>query len=136
MENATALAAIMGPAYLVVGLSVLIYAGAWKTLISGWRKDHLSLYALMFVYLVLGLVVVRMYNVWEWNLWLLVTLTGWCMLVKSVIYFILPGSTTKGLLALGENTGLLYLGGLVATVIGAFLTYNIYFAAAAVVPVL
>lgn len=131
MENAVALAAVMGPVYVMVGLSVLLYAKSWQSLLDKWGKDHYSAFTLMLAYAVLGLIVVRMYNVWEGNVWVLVTLTGWAMLLKAVVYFLLPGSTIKSLMALGKNMGLMYLGGLVATVVGAVLSYQVYFAVAA-----
>ncbi|MBI2634520.1 hypothetical protein HYW82_02525 [Candidatus Peregrinibacteria bacterium] len=120
--------ALFGPIYLVLGLSLLIYAGPWKNLIGGWRKDHLGLFTLMFVDLILGLFLITQHNVWAWNGWVFITLAGWCMLVKSVIYFLLPGSVIKSLLKLGENTALIYISGVAATVVGAFYTYWLYLA--------
>lgn len=127
MENAVAIAAVAGPVYLLLGLSMLFYAKPWQKLTEQWEQNHLSLFTLMLVTFILGVFIVRSYNVWEWNLWLLVTLTGWCAVVKSVIYFLLPGSTVKALIKVGTNINLIYLGGLVAVVIGAALGYYVYF---------
>lgn len=127
MENALAIAAVAGPVYLLLGLSMLFYAKSWQKLMEQWEKDHLSLFTMMLFMFIVGLYVVRMYNVWEWNLWLLITLTGWCAVVKSVIYFLLPGSTVKALIKVGTNINLIYLGGLVAVVVGASLGYYVYF---------
>lgn len=127
MENAVAIAAVAGPVYLLLGLSMLFYAKPWQKLMEQWEQNHLSLFTLMFVSFILGVFIVRSYNVWEWNLWLLVTLTGWCAVVKSVIYFLLPGSTVKALIKVGTNINLIYLGGLVGVVVGAALGYYVYF---------
>jgi len=119
-------ALIAGPVYLLMGLSLLIYAKQWQKLSGGWEKDHLALFTMMLMSTVLGLLVIHYYNVWEWNVWLLVTLTGWCLFLKGVVYLLAPGSVIKGLLSLGKNSVLLYLGGLVSLVVGAVLTYYVY----------
>ena len=73
---------------------------------------------------ILGLIIINMYNVWEWNIWLIVTICGWSAFLKSVVYFLLPGSTWRALLKMGKN--MIYLGGLVASVVGAILSYYVY----------
>lgn len=129
MSPAAQIAAIAGPVYLVMGLSILLYAKAWKTLMGKFKKDHLSLFGMMLASMAVGLFVIGMYNVWEWNVWLIVTVIGWAMFVKGLLYFLMPGEVLKSLISLGENTGLLYLGGLVAIVLGGLLSYQVYFVA-------
>ncbi|MFH1533864.1 MAG: hypothetical protein ABID64_02950 [Nitrospirota bacterium] len=128
MENAIKIAEIAGPALLLMGLSILLHAKAWQRLADKWQKDHLSLFPIMLLTTLLGLVVIGMYNVWEFNVWLIVTVLGWAMLVKGVVYFLIPGSALKGVVGLGKNLGLLYVGGLVWAVAGAALGYYAYFA--------
>lgn len=128
MENALKIAEIAGPVLLLMGLSVLLHAKAWQGLYDKWQKDHLALFPLMLLLPILGLIMIGMYNVWEWNVWILVTLLGWILFIKGVVYFLLPGSALKGVLGLGKNLGLLYFGGLVWAVIGAALGYYAYFA--------
>lgn len=128
MENALKIAEVAGPALLLMGLSILLHAKAWQRLFDKWQKDHLSLFPIMLLITLLGLMVISMYNVWEFNVWLLVTLLGWGMLVKGVVFFLIPGSALKGAVGLGKNLGVLYFGGLVHTVVGAALGYYAYFA--------
>ena len=119
------IASVLGPMWFVLGLSQLLYASQWGKLIDGWMKDHLQLVPMMLLAGILGLIMIRMHNVWEWNLWIVVTIAGWGAFLKSVIYFLLPGSTTVNMMKFGKN--MIYLGGLVATVLGGLLTYNVYF---------
>lgn len=114
----------MGPLFLILGLSQLIYAEAWGRVIEKWEKDHYDLLPLMFMSAILGLLIINSYNVWEWNVWIIVTITGWLALIKSVIYFLLPGQTIKSLLSLSKK--LIYLCGLITTVVGAVLSYFVY----------
>lgn len=127
MENAVSLAAVMGPVYVVVGLSVLLYAKSWRALMDEWERNHYTLFPLMFIYIVLGLIAIRMYNVWEWNIWLIVTLVGWILFLKGVFYFIAPGSWIKATLKLKSTMALLYVGGVVAIILGGVLSYYVYF---------
>lgn len=120
------LAHVIGPMYLILGLSILLYVKPWQKLIEKFEDDHLSLFTLKLMYGVLGLIVVNMYNVWEWNVWLLVTLTGWGMVVKSIFYFLMPGSLIKKMLAMKKKQEMLYVGSLVLLVFGAALTYYSY----------
>ncbi len=128
MENATNIAAILGPIYLVMGLSLLIYAGQWKKLVNELEKNHFSVMPLAAMNLIIGLIIINMYNVWEWNLWIIVTLTGWGSFLKGVYYFLAPGSWIKCCLKLGKNSGLIYVSGVMVTVLGATLSYFTYFA--------
>ena len=121
------LAGIMGPVYILLGLSLLLHADAWQKLMESWKKDHFGLFAMMFMYAILGMICVRMYNVWEWNVWLLVTITGWGMLLKSVFYLLMPGSVTKSVLGMKKSVGMLYFSGLIVLAMGAALTYYTYY---------
>lgn len=130
MEQAITLAKYIGPVYLMLGLSALLYAKAWSRLLGKWQEDHFGLFTLMLLMGVLGVVIINMYNVWEWNKWLLVTLTGWCLAVKSVFYFIMPGNPIKALLGFGKQPWVVYVGAVVSIVVGAVLTYYSYFVTA------
>lgn len=128
MENALALAKVMGPMYVIFGLSVLIYLPSWRKLLDRFVDDHFSAFTLFFVMGVLGLVSVNMYNVWEWNVWLLVTLTGWALIVKSAFYMLLPGNVVKKVLAAKKYNWLLVLDGILALVLGCVLGYYAFWA--------
>ena len=127
MENALMVAKIAGPIYLILGLSVLMYQQVWQKVVTQWQKDHFGLFAMMLMSMVLGLLVINLYNVWEWNVWLLITLTGWAMLVKGAAYFLLPGSVLKSIMNWAiKNKGLIVVDGLFALAIGICLSYQAY----------
>lgn len=126
MNNALVLAQVMGPFYLVLGLSVLLYGKVWQKVLSAWVNDHYSMVTLMFMYVILGLIVINMYNVWAWNVWLLVTITGWCLFVKGLFYFLMPGSVIKKVMEMKSNLGFLHVGGAAALLIGLALSYYTY----------
>lgn len=126
MENAVALAKVMGPVYLMLGLSIVMYLPSWKKLMEKYIEDHYSLFTLYFVCGVLGAISINMYNSWEWNVWLLVTLTGWALAIKSVAYFLLPGGVIKKLLHFKKYTSLIMLDGVLSLIIGLVMVYNAF----------
>ena len=126
MDNALTLALYMGPVYLVLGLSALLYTKAWGHLFGKWAEDHLSLFTLMVVEGILGVYLINAYNVWEWNVWLLVTLTGWGLALESVFYFIIPGNPIKAVLDWAKQMWVVYVFGVVSVAVGAVLTYYSY----------
>ncbi len=128
MENAIAIAAILGPIYLVLGLSVLFYVDAWLEMMREWNKNHYLLVVAGWMGMGLGLLVINLYNVWQWNLWLIVTVTGWMAFLKAVFYFLAPGNWSKACFKACANTNWLYFSSLVMIVAGAALSYYVYVA--------
>jgi hypothetical protein len=124
--NAIKVAEVVGPVFLTLGLSFLLYMKTWQKIMSSWLKNHYDLIPLFVVQLVAGIMIVRMYSSWEWNIWLLVTLSGWIMIVKSVTYFLIPGAVIKWALSLKKITPLLALGSLVLILWGGILSYYAY----------
>jgi hypothetical protein len=76
--------------------------------------------------MVFGLVIINLYNVWEWNVWLIITLMGWGMFLKGVFYFLVPGKTFTRILDWKAKHMCMYTSGVVALVIGAVLSYFSY----------
>ncbi len=128
MENAVAIAKVISPVYLILGLSIVMYSKSWQKIMDNWQKDHYSLIPLMILYPAFGAIIINMYNVWEWNVWLLVTLAGWTLLIKGAMYFLLPGATLKSMMKMGTSKSMLLMSGLIATAIGAALGYYSYLA--------
>ncbi len=126
MENALSIAAVMGPIYLVMGLSVLFYVPAWLKMVKGWADNHYLLISWSFTSMVMGLIVINLYNVWAWNVWLIVTVTGWALFLKPVFYLLVPGDWTKKCIHHCANANWMYFWSLVMIVIGAALSYYAY----------
>ncbi len=116
------LAAILGPMLVVLGLSVLCYRKAWAKIVADFKKNHYTMIPLAIVSLLLGLFVVNVYNVWEWDVFLIITLLGWIMILKSAFYFLAPSNWIKAWMNLA-NPKYLWLGGLIDTVLGLVLCY-------------
>ncbi len=130
MEKGLILAGIIGPIYFFYGLSFLLYPNQWKRLIQECLKNHFGMQASMFMALLLGLIIINAYNVWEWNLLIIITLTGWLFLLKGVFYLLAPEYWIKKVLKhkCYQDKGWLYCWGAVMTILGILLSYSAYFA--------
>ncbi len=130
MEKALILAAIIGPYYLIFGLSLLMYASQWKKVVENYEKNHFTWLPFAAIALILGLVIINMYNVWEWNLYVVITLTGWIALLKGTLYLLAPETWIKKAMKCKwfRQEGFLYFWGALLTVLGVLLTYNAYWA--------
>lgn len=122
----TFLASLLGPVYLTLGLSLLLNHKSWYKLIQAFKKDHFGLFTMSLMMLILGVLLVNTYNVWAWDVYVLITITGWAMLLKAVFYFLASGSQIKASLKM-TTPGMLKFGGLLHTTVGAVLCYYGYF---------
>jgi len=125
MNNALALAAVVGPFYFVIGLSLLFYVKSWQRLLEKYEKDHLSLFPVSLLLTILGLIVIKTYNVWSWNLWLIITITGWAMFLKGVFFLLAPGKWIIAILKI-RAAWLFYLGAVICLIIGIALSYPVF----------
>ena len=125
--NALMIAEIAGPVFVVLGLSFLLYAKVWQKIIDGWLRSHYAMIPVALLQLVLGIVVVRIYNVWTLDIGLLVTLIGWIMILKSVVFFLAPGQIVKWALKMKKMPALLALSSLILIAWGGILGYFAYF---------
>lgn len=128
MSDQLFLAAIIGPMFLVLGLSVLFYADVWNKLVGEWEKNHFSLLATMFFSLIFGLVVINKYNTWDWSPYVIVTISGWAALIKAVVYFLVPGKHYKAMIKMLNCKCYFQASGAIMTLLGAWLSYLVYVA--------
>lgn len=128
MSNQILLGAIIGPFYVVLGLSILLYSKTWIKLATDWAKNHLSLIGMMMFTLIFGLTVINLYNVWEWNIYLLVTISGWAAFLKGIAYFLLPGDSLRSIIKTFNKEGFYQGAGFVSIALGAWLSYTVYLA--------
>jgi hypothetical protein len=128
MSDQMLLGAIIGPMYLVLGLSILIYSGVWKKIAEDWSKNHLSMLALQFFNLVFGLLIINLHNVWEWSPYVIITITGWGAFLKAVFYFLTPGAQIKAMIKMMNCKCYYQVSGAIISLLGAWLSYLVYLA--------
>lgn len=128
MENTLFLGSIVGPYLLIMGLSLLLYAKVWIKIIKDMEKNHTVIFVGMALALLVGLAFIQMHNIWEWSIWVVITLFGWIAFLKGLFYFLAPGDWIKKMVKICANTNFLYAGGLIIAILGGWMSYLIYIA--------
>lgn len=119
-ENAMMLAGVFGPWIALIGLWALVYSDNMKKVLSSMNSTPAAFYLRGVVNLLLGIFIVNQYNVWMWNVALLVTLLGWVMLVRGLIVLFIPQLMMKGPLSHAKVVKVI---GIIPLVWGVVLTW-------------
>jgi hypothetical protein len=90
MQHAMCLASIFGPFLMILGFWKLFYRSNVTKVITSIKTTPGVMYMLGVINLLVGLTVVSMFNMWVWNISLLVTLVGWALLVRGLLAFFFP----------------------------------------------
>ncbi len=112
--------------FLVTGLSHLLQPRAWvQFFIMVREKREAGSLLNGLVHFPLGAFIVAFHNVWH-GAPLVVTIIGWGLVVKSVIYFTLPqlGMRMLSLVSV-EKTWQFLVGGILSLAIGGFILFSL-----------
>ena len=86
-----------GIQFLVIGLSHVCQPRAWVDFFVLLRSKGLpGVFANAFLSLVFGAIIVAFHNVWT-GLPMVLTIVGWAQVVKSLVGFVLPQISMRGL---------------------------------------
>ena len=120
----TGIEIVCGVVLLVFGLSYLINVRFWADSFKSLVNRPALVFPLLLPVLICGLLIVLNHNLWVADWRVLVTITGWAALVKSVVILLFPG-TLAWYTNLREQTMLLLVraGGLVWGGFGLYMTY-------------
>jgi uncharacterized protein YjeT (DUF2065 family) len=110
--------------WLIFGLSHLLYPRKWAALFLPLRERGTGGLLLGLFNLPMGLVVVIGHNVWVWGLPVIVTLAGWVMVLKSVVYLLFPGTLSRVMPAEKQMEHAFRIAGAVSILLGALLIYD------------
>ena len=75
---------------MVLGLSYMFQAEIWIRLVKDAMANTHKYFTLYLLILITGLVIVTEHNRWslDWNV--VITFSGWAMVIKSTVFFIAP----------------------------------------------
>ncbi len=77
-------------AFVVVGLSHVLHGRRWASFFEPIFENEGGPFLIAMLTLPVGLLIVCTHNVWAWDLSVLLTVYGWCAVVKSSLYFLAP----------------------------------------------
>jgi hypothetical protein len=89
------LALIIGGYATLMSLAFLIHRERYKKMIVEYANNHALMTLSSAIGLILGLLIVTSHNVWVGNWRILITLTGWFLLIKGVVCLFFPEKMTN-----------------------------------------
>lgn len=116
-----------GIGLLAFGVSHLLYPAQWAALFLPLKERETGRLLLGLFNLPLGAAIVLAHNVWVWDLPVIVTLAGWMMVSKSLMYLLVPGSVAAVMPTARRMELAFRISGAAAIVLGALLVYASFF---------
>ncbi len=91
VDSAIIIAKVMGPFLVILGLWFLFCQDFLTKLRTSTDKAMGILYLAAVLNVLIGLIIIVGYNVWNWNIYLAVTLLGWFSLLRGLHMLFTPG---------------------------------------------
>ena len=129
MELTAFIAKFFSVSLLAVGLSHLIQPRRWADFFIKMKETGLSGIIIAMYTLPLGLLIILGHNVWVWDVPVIITVCGWGMTVKSLLYALAPRMAERAI-PVGEGAHRKYaLGGAFIIPLSLILIYHSFFRA-------
>ena len=90
MDKAMWLAGVFGPLLTIMGLWMLLYSENLIKVMTSIKNTSGCFFMMGMINILVGLVIVNMYNVWMWHPAVLVSLLGWVLLIRGVLILYIP----------------------------------------------
>ncbi len=119
MEISHLLAGIFGPFFVIVSIWCLSYDKQVKKVLDSLKHAPALLLMGGNINLLMGLVIVNLYSVWDLSLSVLVSLLGWVLIVRGLLLLFFP----EGMLKLRKTTNWRFFFSFVSIVWGLGLCY-------------
>ena len=124
MQLTIFLAKLIGLTMIIVSLYTLAQKRTVIALIKAMIDDRPLMFFIELVGMIAGLAMVLAHNIWSGTLAIVVTLIGWMLLIRSLVWMVLPPRTMRQLIsALRLERNYPVFAGL-SLLIGAYLTYQ------------
>jgi hypothetical protein len=125
MQNAAMwLASIFGPFLVILGLWMLLYCDQYTKVLNGIKGSAGLFYMNSVFNLLIGFTVLSQYDLWGWNLLVLVTVLGWVMVIRGIMGLFVPQLLID--IMMGKH-GFSKVMGIIPLVWGIFLSYVGFF---------
>lgn len=110
---------------LVLGLSYLLQSENWIRLAQTVEDEAFRFYPLLLFMLVMGLVVVSTHNLWVLKWHVAITILGWILVIKSIIYLLFTSWIDKLILSEDKMRLWIKISGALFTLVGLILVYQV-----------
>ncbi|MFH1546801.1 MAG: hypothetical protein ABIE14_05495 [Patescibacteria group bacterium] len=126
--STTILAQILGPVLVAAAIGFILHPKFSKKMIKDFEEHEGLTYFAGIVIMILGLIVIRNHNIWEFSAAGVVTLVGWASFLKGTIFLIAPNFLFELSKPIIKNAGVMKFAMSVWLVAGTYLSWCGYFA--------
>lgn len=95
MDNAIFLAGIFGPLLAIIGFWMLAFSENFSKVIMSMKSTPGAFYLSGVLNLLLGIIIISMFDEWSWEPSLLMTLVGWVLLFRGAAVLFIPHVVIK-----------------------------------------
>lgn len=128
MESITIfLAQLWGPVLLAVGIGVFVSKSFYARIYRDIEKEPMALLLFGFIGTAAGIVHIQVHNVWDNLPEIIISLLGWMLLAKALVFLIKPGLADQWGNKVTKTNKLVPFVTVVAVILGAYLTWVGYF---------
>ncbi|MGA7711128.1 MAG: hypothetical protein WCA81_04445 [Rhizomicrobium sp.] len=128
MPTSVFIAKLLGPFFVVWGLSILVRPQAFRALLEDMIAGPALIFLAGVFWLLGGLALVLTHNVWVTDWPLVITLMGWATILRALICIFLPQLIVSISSRLLEHKARVVCAALVDLAVGAILSYFGYWA--------
>lgn len=132
MDASILLASLLGPLFLLIGIGMLLNQQHYRSMLASFLKDSGLYYFSGALALVAGIAMVLFHNLWVADWRLVITLIGWLSIVKGAVRLLLPRAGIGLAESLTASRGPLLGFAALSIVLGVWLSFEGFGAAAAV----
>lgn len=111
---------IFGFYLLIMAIIMIARAGYYRRLINNLQGDNPLVMIMASLYLLLGIAMVVVHNLWFWRFELIITIIAWLIVIKSILWLSIPEKMARMSRDL-YNSPFYYVSAVIGAIIGIVL---------------
>ncbi len=125
MLYSISLARVIGPSCLIIAIGMMTNPSVFRHAVDEFRQGGQKMLLLLAgaVHVILGLALITIHGVWQWDWTLLITIVGWLVFLRGVFLLWFPGGIVALTKALHQRPWWPYLTSAILLAVGIVLTY-------------
>jgi hypothetical protein len=126
MQPAVFIARLLGPVFVVIGLSILLNEQIYAAIITEAVHSPTLIYFSGILSLPVGIAMLNVYRAWTADWRVIVTIFGWLFLIGGIVRILLPGATaTLGNMIFSTSAAMPVIA-VIILVLGGWLSFMSY----------
>ncbi len=127
MDSSLFIARILGPVLLSVSIGIITNQKFYRKVMEDYCKNAAVVFFTSIAPLAVGIAIITVHNIWIAQWPVIITLFGWCAIVKGAWAIIFPNTVSVVMNTFNKNKSLLIVHSFVVFALGGVLTIFAYF---------